>query len=187
MNKYFELLGIPENATEEELRLAYRELAKKYHPDNFNDPDDAMKAKAKMDEINEAYDYVVGVMKNRSNNNGAENFKDVKNLITSGRFEEAQEVLDGVPINMRTAEWYYLNGVVLEKRGWFKNAYTSYSTACQLDPDNFEYRNAYQRIQKNRSGLGYGMDDSYVGGCSCCDMCVGAMCVNMCCDAFRCC
>lgn len=184
MNKYFEILGISENATEEELRTAYRELAKKYHPDNFTDPASAEEAKRKMDEINEAYDFVISVIKNRS---GDGRFSDVKNLITSGRFEEAQEILDGVPVNMRTAEWYYLNGLVLEKRGWFKNAYTSYSTACRLDPENFEYRNAYQRIQRNRSGMGYGMDDNYMGGCSCCDMCAGAMCMNMCCDTMRCC
>jgi molecular chaperone DnaJ len=50
---YYEVMGVPKNATEAEIKKAYRELAKKYHPDLH--PGDK-KAEAKFKEINEAYE-----------------------------------------------------------------------------------------------------------------------------------
>ncbi len=52
MKNYYEILGVPENATQEEIRKRYRELVKKYHPDINKDNPEAAK---KMAEINEAY------------------------------------------------------------------------------------------------------------------------------------
>jgi len=48
---YYEILGVPRNASEEEIRRAYRRLARQYHPDVNKEPD----AEAKFKEINEAY------------------------------------------------------------------------------------------------------------------------------------
>ncbi len=201
MKDPYEVLGISRDATEEQVKDAYREKARKFHPDNFADnPAAAEMATEKMKEINEAYDTIIksrksgaGKKTGYSNNWGANNttadsnFNDVRQLIASGRYEEAQEILDGVPPESRDAEWYFLNGCVLYRRGWFDAAYTSMSAAVRMDPENAEYRAALNRMQQSRNGYSPYGRGSYGGGgvaCSPCDCCAGLMCADMCCNCM---
>ena len=55
----YQILGVSPSASEEEIKAAYRELAKKYHPDNYADNPLADLAQEKMQEINEAYDTLI--------------------------------------------------------------------------------------------------------------------------------
>ncbi len=198
MRDPYEVLGVSRDATEEQIKAAYREKARKFHPDNFSDnPAAAEMATEKMKEINEAYDNIINHRKNKTgsgsgyannwgagNENAASSFNDVRRLISSGRFEEAQEVLDGVPPERRDAEWYFLNATVLYRRGWFDAAYTSMSAAVRMDPSNAEYRAALNRMQQSRNGYspyGRGGYDNGGAGCSACDCCAGLMCADMCC------
>lgn len=52
----YRVLGINRNASEAQIKEAYRDLAKKFHPDNFSDPNAKQLAEEKMSEINRAYD-----------------------------------------------------------------------------------------------------------------------------------
>ena len=52
---WYEVLNIPSTATDEEVKKAYRDLARKYHPDNYHDNPLADLAQEKMKEINAAY------------------------------------------------------------------------------------------------------------------------------------
>ena len=54
MNDPYQILNIPPTATDEEVKRAYRDLARKYHPDNYHDTPLADLAQEKMKEINEA-------------------------------------------------------------------------------------------------------------------------------------
>lgn len=194
MRDPYEVLGVSKNATDEEIKNAYRELARKYHPDNYTDNPLSDLAGEKMKEINEAYDAIVNSRRHGSSKksggntyngsySGSTNFPEVRSLINQGRLEQAQEILDGVPPQSRDAEWYFLNGTVLYRRGWFDQAYTSFATAVRMNPQNPEYRNAMNNAQR-QSGQQYNPYRSYgtSGGCDACDMCQGLMCADCLCE-----
>lgn len=192
MTNPYEVLGITPNASDEEVKSAYKNLARKYHPDNYSDNPLSDLAEEKMKEINEAYDKIMDERRNRSGKsgngysyNGASAFADVRNYINQNRLEDAQEILDGVEISKRNAEWYFLNGLVLYRRGWYDDAYASISRACNLDPNNFEYRNALNKISSHRNGNFGGYNQgAYNGGCSTCDLCQGLICADCCCECM---
>ena len=188
MTDPYSVLGISKNATEEEVKTAYRELARKYHPDNYDDNPLKDLAAEKMQELNEAYDQIIGQMKN--NNRGYSNtsgeFSEIAQYINQGKYEEAQLMLDQVPINQRTARWYFLSGNVMYSRGWYDNAYTNYATAYRMEPQNPEYRGAVEHMNRKHNGGGYRTRTYPNTGatCSTCDICQGLICADCCCECM---
>lgn len=200
MKNPYEVLGVSPNATDDEVKAAYRALAKKYHPDNYENNPLQDVAAEKMQEINEAYDSIMNSRRGggKSNASGGytaysgTKFSDIRTLISQNRLDEAQRMLDSIPISERNAEWYFLNGSVQYRRGWFDNAYSNFSTACNMDPSNSEYRAALNQIQYSRRGGNPYNTVPTAGGCSACDMCQGLICADCCCecmggDLIRCC
>lgn len=195
MNDPYEVLGVSKNATDEEVKEAYRKLARKYHPDNYADNPLSDLAGEKMKEINEAYDAIMNHRRSggkakgngySSSANASSAFPEVRNLINRNMLEQAQELLDGVPVGNRNAEWYFLNGTVLYRRGWFDQAYTSFANACRMDPMNPEYRNAMNQASR-QAGARYNNPyrTNYVGGgCNACDVCNTLICADCCCECM---
>lgn len=206
MNDPYQVLGIQPSATDEEVKAAYRELAKKYHPDNYANNPLSELAQQKMQEINEAYDAIIKARKEGpaggygpaaaggyDRSGGNSRFMDIRNLIRTGRVVDAETLLDGVPGNGRDGEWYFLKGSVLYRKGWLEDAYTHFSTAVRMDPGNMEYRSAMNQLDAQRRTGGYRTTSRpAAGGCTACDVCNGLICADCCCecmggDFIRCC
>ena len=187
MTNPYTVLGVDRTATDDEIKKAYRELAKKYHPDNYANSPLADLAQEKMKEINEAYD---NIQRERAEYSAGKSytysaFAEIRSYIENGDFYEAGVRLDAVKQSERNAEWFYLKGRVNESRGFFFEAERCYDTACALDPQNEEYRNASMRLKSGAQGFGNRRySGAPVGGCSVCEVCAGIMCIDCCCDCM---
>ena len=192
MRDPYEILGVSRDATDEEVKNAYRQLARKYHPDNYTDNPLSDLASEKMKEINEAYDEIINSRKggSGSSSSGSSNnpsFVKIRTLIANNRLDEAQRELDSYSTAQRDAEWYFLSGSVLYKRGWYSNAYSAFATAVNKDPTNSEYRQALNMMQRQGSGSysgPYRSGGNMGGSCSACDLCQGLICADCCCECM---
>lgn len=189
----YRILGISEDATDEQIKNAYKQLARKYQIDDKDSPMAEFSAE-KMEEINKAYDMIMEQRRNgfkssygdfHDNYRNSE-YSDVRKLIINGRIDDAELILNGVPLNSRDAEWYFLKGTVMYKKGWSEEAYNNFKTACEMDPNNKEYAIAMNKMYAQRSGSFGGfnpyMSYGHPRGCSTCDICTSLLCADCCCE-----
>lgn len=211
MTDPYKVLGVSREASDEEIKKAYRELAKKYHPDNYTDSPIADLVSEKMKEINEAYDtiqrqrasgnsYTSGSYDTSgqsydytANSSSGSEFFNVRSAINNGRFSDAELILDSMPASSRNAEWNYLKGCVSIRRGWYYDAQKYIETACYMDPSNEEYRAMLNNLRAaaNNYNSGYRTVQTD-NGCSACDICQSLICADCLCeccggDLIRCC
>ena len=199
MSDPYKVLGVSPDASDEEIKKAYRALARKYHPDKYRDSDLADLASEKMKEVNAAYEEIKTMRESggsrRHGNGGAGNYQyaggtstnptyaEVRRYINSGNIGEAERILNGIPTSERNAEWNFLFGCVLIRRRQFVDAQRYFDIACSMDPHNQEYRTAQQQLRMRANGYGGGYQTTgYGGGCSTCDICSGLMCADCCCE-----
>ena len=192
MNDPYQTLGVSENASDEEIKKAYRDLARKYHPDNYHDNPLADLAQEKMKEINAAYEEInrrrsggnrtsggsyggyqqqYGQYQGRSSSSV---LQEVRIAIQSGDLSRAEALLANY--SDHNAEWNFLRGAVCYRRGWMDEAKRYYQTACQMDPGNPEYRQALEFMEKGTQSA-YRPGGQQFGT----DVCTGNPCVPLCC------
>ena len=148
MNKhYYEILGVSESATDEEIRARYEELKKKYSEERFLEGEAGNEAARMLNRIDVAYNEI---MIERSEKHSAENagssYAKVDEYIRAGKINEAQAVLD--EFNERPAEWHYLQSVVFYKKNWMNESKKQLEIAIQMDSSNEKYRTAYNKLKE---------------------------------------
>lgn len=134
MNPY-EVLGVSENASEAEIKKAYKELVKKYHPDKYQNNPLSDLAEEKLQEINKAYDMLMrgsGGSSSSGGSYGTPDYMSVRRYIDAGNLGAAERILNGT--KDRSAEWFFLSGMLSYRKGWYDDAINKLKTANDLDP-----------------------------------------------------
>ncbi len=196
MTDPYRVLGIDPSASDEEVKRAYRELARKYHPDNYQNNPLADLAEEKMKEINEAYETITrqragkrttssggGGYQSYQQNTGSSGgsyasvYQQVRQAINLGDLGRAEQLLRNAPA--QDGEWHFLMGSIAYRKGWLDEAMQHYQMACRLDPTNGEYRQALAMMQQGGQAYRpYGYGDSTTDACDCCTtmMCLNCLC-----------
>lgn len=211
----YRILGISPSATDDEVKKAYRNLAKKYHPDVNNG---SAEAEARMKEVNEAYSSIMkmrregtdgasynaggyGYSQGYSGFNGYGNqyysdysrsphLQTVREYLHSGRYQDAFQLLE--QIYERDAEWYYLCGEASLGLGNRIAALNYARQAVRLNPNNLEYRALLSRLEGSThfyqtagSDHGFGMPSALCGN-PCISCCMFNMLCNCLCNGCCC-
>ncbi len=203
MKDPYEILGVSHDASLDQVKESYRALAKKYHPDNYADSPLRDLAEEKMSEVNSAYDTVISDIKRRGQNrsdNYQQNYQytgqtqgntgwlsDVRRMFATGQVSQAEELLEGIPLQRRDAEWYFLRGMAYYRRGWYDDALNHFNTACNLNPTNLEYRQAYMQASRYSNanyGNIYRQSNRQAANCDFCDICSSLICADCCCECL---
>ena len=202
MNDPYKVLGVSPDASDDEIKKAYRALARKYHPDKYRDSDLSDLASDKMKEVNAAYEeikrqresggssqsgnggYQQSYAGNKSSSNNPK-YNEIRRCINTGNIAQAESLLNNIPIDERNAEWNFLMGCVCVRINNFVDAQRYFDIACSMDPYNQEYRNAQEQLRRRANGYGGGYNTGRSsGGCSGCDVCSGLLCADCCCECL---
>ena len=196
----YSVLGVSKDATDDEIKKAYRTLSRKYHPDaNINNPNKD-RAEEKFKEVQQAYQQIMDMREQGTTGNfgdfyggqqrtayggGEEDtYKQAAvNYIRSGHYKEALNVLNSM--KQKDARWYYLSAVANSGTGNNLTALEHAKVAVSMEPGNMEYRQLLQQLEGGGSWYDnrrqtYG--SSGMGGSGTCGkICLAYMICNLCC------
>ena len=203
----YSVLGVSRDASMDEIKKAYRSLSRKYHPDaNINNPNKDQ-AEEKFKQIQQAYDQIVkekergtcsdswsggygydpyGRGYQSQTNQRSVEIQAAMNYINAQHFQEAMNVLNRM--TERNGEWYYLHAIANAGLGNTASALEDARYAMQLEPNNPQFQQLYQRLQSGGqwyqnmgTGYGYPRHGFDLGNCCWQYMCCSCLCPGGCC------
>ena len=208
----YQVLEIPHNASNDEVKRAYRELSRKYHPDSYiNNPLSDL-AEEKFKEVQEAYKQIMqerehgnyqnsyssnnqGYSQSGYGNNQSYNYNQnyggnnpaemaqVTSFLNAGRYRDALNIL--TRLSVRDAQWYYYSSVANAGMGNNFIAIDHARTAMNMEPSNQEYRAFYNRLQNaNHSYQNVGRHYGRGNSDDTCDMCMKLWCADSICECM---
>lgn len=172
----YQVLGVSSSASDDEIKKAYRNLSRKYHPDaNINNPNKAQ-AEEKFKEVQQAYDqimkekqsggssygggygygyrtsgntgsYQYGGSSSYSTGNESPKMRAAANYIVNRHYSEALNVLNDIPFSERHARWYYYSARANQGMGNNIVAKEHATRAVEMEPSNMEYRQFLQHLE----------------------------------------
>lgn len=196
MKDPYEILGLKRGASKDEVKSAYRQLAKKYHPDmNENNPLQHL-AEEKFKEVQWAYDEIMngssssygGNSYSSSNSSygsgqGSTDLFSIRQQVNMGRYQDAIRSLNTV--QNRGAEWNFLMGVCYVNVGSVGQGLQFVQRAVSMEPQNVEYQSFLNQIMNMQRN--YNQNAYYYGGGSrnsSADCCTQLICADCCCECM---
>ena len=170
----YSILGVDRNASDDEIKKAYRKLSRKYHPDaNINNPNKEQ-AEEKFKQVQQAYEQIMrekeqgsgygsygggfggfsgfsGQTENSYQDEEAIRRQAAANYIQSGHYREAMNVLQS--LKQRNGQWYYLSSMANMGLGNNVNALNDIREAVRQEPDNAQYRMLLQQMEAGEPGI----------------------------------
>lgn len=201
----YSILGVSPNASDEEVKKAYRKLSRIYHPDANIDNPNKEQAEEKFKQVQQAYEQIMREREQGSAGYGSgayggfggfsgqadNSYQDEEsmrrqaaaNYIQSGHYREAMNVLQS--LKQRNGQWYYLSSMANMGLGNNVNALNDIREAVRQEPDNAQYRMLlqqmegggtwYQEMQNPFGGMPTGGDDY------CMKLCLANLACSLCC------
>ncbi len=201
MRDPYTVLGVSRDATNEEIKKAYRALCRKYHPDaNINNPNKAQ-AEEMFKEVGEAYSRIMDERNGKTNTSsysqssfsGEEavdsRLRAAAAYIQRGYFREAINVLNSV--TEHNAMWYYLSAIANARLGNNIMAAEYARMAAAMEPNNPAYQNLSAGLNGGgqfyrdyrTAGQTYGRTYSFDDSNYCIKCCAANICLNICCGS----
>ena len=186
------VLGVSRNASMEEINAAFKALMDNYSEDKYIDNPLTDLAQKKRQEVEQAYDAIVKeraqIEKQRKQQQeetqhqktADPEYQQIRSYINVGNITAAEQMLQEMQV--RDAEWHYLSGCVFLRRGQYNEAYQSFKTATNKEPQNQEYRAALMRMEQQANS--YRDTNSSMQQAQCCNCCGNLMIADCCCECM---
>ena len=147
MQEYFKILGISQDASDEEIESAYRALKDKYSKERFFEGEVGNEAARMLTKVETAYYEIMQTRtKKEDKSYTANDYSLIERLIKAGNISLAQQKLDD--FTERNAEWHYLQSVIFYKKNWINESKKQLEIALTMEPYNTKYAEAFSRLKQ---------------------------------------